>query len=113
MQLNHYFYNQYLVIGLEGEFDANAVQGLRQSLQELVDKHEGSVAFNLSKVTLLDSSGIGAMVFLFKKQTLKQKKLVLVAPQNQPYRLIKLLRIDKTIETVSSLEALIELTGTL
>ena len=51
----------------------------------------------MKNVSFIDSSGIGVIVFLFKKMREHSIEVVLSNVHSQPLELIKLLRIDTVI----------------
>ena len=83
-------------LDIEGSLDALAVEILRPRFDELVES-QLDVALNLSKTQFIDSSGIGAIVFLFKRLRSLNLKLSLVGVHGQPLELLKHLRIDQSI----------------
>jgi len=84
---------------ITGYFDAQTVSALEEDFQTLIEEGEGTVTLNLQKVDFIDSSGIGSIVFLFKRLKAKNRELVLSGVNGQPARLIQSLRVDKTITT--------------
>ncbi|WLQ16662.1 STAS domain-containing protein [Hahella aquimaris] len=109
MNITEYSCNDYLVIALDGTFDANAVQHCRQQLEESALNHVGGVAFDLSDVSFMDSSGIGALVFIYKQLHANRRQMALVGLQGQPQRLATLLRIDRTILSFDTMKSFIAL----
>ena len=84
---------------LEGDFDAVALSEgqLRPWLERLCEETEGDIFLDLSGVNFLDSSGIGAMVFLFKRLKARNLGLEIVQPLGQPRQLLEMLRIHEAI----------------
>lgn len=80
-----------------GQFDAMAVEMLRSVFSEIGESEQRDVQLDLSGVDFIDSSGIGAMVFMYKRLTARNKKLTITGLHDQPLDLIRALRIDKTI----------------
>lgn len=99
-----------LIFKLSGEMDALACVQMRPSLEQIINtKHSNNVILDLSQVSFLDSSGIGAIVFLYKRLKAQDRTLVIVGVQGQPQELMKLLRIDSaipvsTVPDISSLQ---------
>ena len=88
---------------LKGEMDAEGCVKLRPTLEELVEKDiHTHVVIDFTDVTFLDSSGIGAIVFLFKRLKTAKRSMEIVGAQGQPSELMKLLRIDKAIPVTIS-----------
>ncbi len=106
MPINHFIFKNHLVIAPPADFDAHWVDQIRTELDALVSSNEKDVVFDLSDVTFLDSSGIGAMVFTFKNLKIQGKSMQLVGISGQPERLIRLLRIDRVLNCNESLKAL-------
>ena len=94
-----------LIKYLDGPMDALAVESLRAELDALVNEGKQHVTLNFSKVDFIDSSGIGAIVFLFKRLSSQQRKLWLEQVNGQPLQLIQYLRIDQAITLLSEEEA--------
>ena len=84
---------------LSGYFDAQTVSVLESDFQSLVDDSDGKLTLDLSNVDFMDSSGIGSIVFLYKRLKSQNIELILNGVNGQPARLIESLRVDKTITT--------------
>jgi len=93
--------NGELTLQLEDSFDALAVEDLRQDFDDLATQ-ELDVVLDFSRVTFIDSSGLGAIVFLFKRLRALDKNLKLANTTGQPLQLLQYLRIDKVIEMTDS-----------
>ena len=85
-----------LHLEIEGSLDALAVEILRPKFDELI-QDQSDVVLNLGKIEFIDSSGIGAIVFLYKRLRSKERKLSLCGVHGQPLELLKHLRIDQSI----------------
>jgi anti-anti-sigma factor len=88
-----------VILTLEGEFDALAVVDARPLLEGIVANSNSDVVMDFSAVDFLDSSGIGCLVFVFKRLYATKRTLTLQGLRDQPQRLIQSLRIDKAIPT--------------
>lgn len=86
-----------ITLALRNELDAFAVEALRSQLEILGDSKQ-DVDLDLTHVTFIDSSGIGALVFLFKRLRASRCVLRLHGVNGQPLELIQYLRIDKSIQ---------------
>jgi anti-anti-sigma factor len=89
--------NQSIII--HGDFDALSLSqnGMRQQLESVIETAEGNIQIDLSKVEFMDSSGIGAMVFLFKRLKSRGLRLEILQPVGQPRQLLEMLRINEAI----------------
>lgn len=85
------------VIVLRGRFDAEAVTAEGAAWDELPDRSRGDLCLDLSKVTFLDSAGIGTIAFLTKRLAEQGRELRLQGVSGQPQSLLKLLRVDRAI----------------
>lgn len=87
-----------LLVELVGEMDAAGCADIRPTLEQLLeDAAEKNILLDLGQVSFIDSSGIGAIVFLFKRLKSKGQSLELTNVSGQPRELIELLRIDTAI----------------
>lgn len=86
-----------LVIVVEGDFDAEVAGQARDQLENIVNDWFGDVVIDLFKTEFLDSSGIGAIVYLFKRLNARNQRFELSGVIGQPKELIEMLRIDRAI----------------
>lgn len=87
-----------LVVKLRGEMDALGCNQIRPDLEQITSSEaSNNVVLDLSLVSFLDSSGIGVIVFLYKRLKAQDRKLEITGVQGQPKELMELLRIDKVI----------------
>jgi len=93
--------NGALHIQINDSLDALAVGILRPKFDGLVqDQH--NVVIDIRNVNFNDSSGIGAIVFLFKRLRALGKSLSIIGAHGQPLEIMRHLRVDKTITVVES-----------
>jgi len=71
---------------IDDDLDASYVSRLRPHIDRLADSSE-DVVLDLSKVAFVDSSGLGALVFLHKRLVSKGLKLKIVGLKGQPLQL--------------------------
>ncbi len=87
-----------LVLELHGEFDALGSAQIRPDLEAVaVQSASGVVFLDLKNVSFIDSSGVGAIVFLYKRLKEHGRMLKIVGAHGQPRELLELLRIHKAI----------------
>jgi len=86
-----------LLIRLCGEMDASGCAEIRPELEQISHTENINIVLDLSQISFLDSSGIGAIVFLYKRLRARGRTLVIIGAQGQPQELMKLLRIDSAI----------------
>ena len=68
---------------------------------------EADLAIDLSKVTFADSTGIGLIVALKKQLAKNDHRVIVFGLSGQPMDIIKLTRIDRSIDVFPDLESFI------
>lgn len=87
-----------LIVELEGEMDALSAVRIRPEFEKTAEEGgPDNVTLDMRRVSFLDSSGIGAIVFLYKRLMVQGRKLQLTGVNGQPRELMELLRIHKAI----------------
>jgi len=87
-----------LVLELHGEFDAQGSAEIRSELEAVaVEVKPENVFLDLQNVVFIDSSGVGAIVFLYKRLKENSRKLQITGAHGQPRELLELLRVHKAI----------------
>ncbi|MGF1730030.1 STAS domain-containing protein [Photobacterium kasasachensis] len=86
----------------EERFDAKLAPVFRKEVEQMLDKIEPNLVLDLSNVRFMDSSGLGAVMSIYKM--LKGKKISVVNPQRAVRELLKLTRMDKLIASYDSVE---------
>jgi len=80
---------------IEGTLDAVSVSDLRGELDKLVGTRPKSVEVELSQLRMIDSSGVGALVSLYKRVRANGGKVVLKGVRDQPLAIFQLLQLDR------------------
>lgn len=86
----------------EGRFDAKLAPSFRQEIESLVGSIDSHLVLDLTNVRFMDSSGLGAVMGVYKM--LKGKKISVVNPQRAVRELLKLTRMDKLILSYETVE---------
>jgi len=97
--------NNHLIIKLSGEMDAQGCSKIRSELEEISNQSQPHIIVDVNSVSFIDSSGIGAIVFLFKRLKEQNRSMEIVGVQGQPKELMKLLRMDSAITMQYAQEA--------
>ena len=87
-------------IKITGEMDANGCSAsqIAGDLENLLEQATGQhISLDIGNVTFLDSSGVGVIVFLFKRLKSSGGSLEIINANGQPKDLITLLRVDNVI----------------
>jgi anti-sigma B factor antagonist len=82
------------LLRIRGELDALSSPELRPVLDRLVDERHLEVAVDLSELRLIDSSGVGTLVSLYKRVRQNGGIVRFVGATAQPLVIFKLLRLD-------------------
>lgn len=80
-----------------GAFDAGGVSALRPAIEALAATAARQVVIDLSKVTSIDGSGIGAIAFLFKRLVSRGRSVVLTGAHGQPLQVLRDLGLDHVL----------------
>jgi anti-sigma B factor antagonist len=86
------------VLRVRGELDALSCPELRPVLDVLGQAGKRTVTVDLSELRLIDSSGVGAMVSLYKRVRANGGEVRFVGVTAQPLMIFKLLRLDRAFE---------------
>jgi anti-sigma B factor antagonist len=85
------------VLSIEGTFDAQSAPQVRGALDALVAEQRLEVAVDLSSLTSIDSSGIGAVVSLYKRVRAQGGRVYVKGLRGQPLAIFRLLRLDRVL----------------
>jgi anti-anti-sigma factor len=102
-----YMLNNDFIIKLNDDFDADTVSIMKDDI-EAYSKLRTNIIFDLEQVQFIDSSGIGAIVFLYKRMIVKGFSVCVVGLTQQPLELFEMLFLDKTIDCYSSINCYFE-----
>lgn len=80
---------------IDGSLDALTVRELRPILDEVVAGNFRHVTVDIEHLTMIDSSGVGAIVSLYKRLKAEGGKVVVVGAREQPLAVLKLLKLDR------------------
>jgi anti-sigma B factor antagonist len=83
-----------VTLKIRGELDALTAPELRPTLDQLVLDQAQDVIVDLSEMRLVDSSGVGALVSLYKRVRSYGGRLSFAGVTAQPLVIFKLLRLD-------------------
>ncbi len=87
-----------LHIYLEGELDANNVNGLSELFESGRAKGINRIIFDLSRLEYIDSSGLGALVKRLKVARQEGGDLKIAAPAEDIRKVFELTRLDRVFD---------------
>jgi len=85
------------LLRLEGALDALSTPATRAVLDTLVNDRRSPVAIDMSALQSIDSSGVGAVVSLYKRVVAQGGKLSVRGLRGQPLAIFQLLRLDHVL----------------
>lgn len=92
------------VFALKGNLDALTAPSLKKEIESLLAARKVNVVFDLQSLELIDSSGVGAIVSLFKRVRTLQGDVKIARLMGQPAEIFKLLRLDRAFEIFETID---------
>ena len=89
---------QRTVLNIRGELDALSAAELRPLVDLFVGDQRRLVIVDLSELRLIDSSGVGVLVSLYKRVRAVSGEVTFTGVTAQPLVIFKLLRLDVVFE---------------
>ncbi|MCA1664348.1 MAG: STAS domain-containing protein [Myxococcales bacterium] len=83
------------VLRISGSLDALSTPEMRPTIDSLVAEKRPKITVDLSDLRLIDSSGVGAIVSLYKRMRALGAKVEVVGLKDQPLAIFRLLRLDR------------------
>ena len=94
--------NQTLVLTIDGEMNSATVEEIRPIIDVFIQKSR-DVLVDINAVSFIDSSGISALVYLYKQLQMKNRRMSLICKEGQPRDLLSILHIDRSITCYSTI----------
>ncbi len=82
---------------LRGGLDGEASRAMRDGLCALAEVDAREVVIDLSNVTHLDGSGVGAISFVFKRLAARGRRLTLAGVAGQPLAMLRHLGLARAL----------------
>jgi anti-sigma B factor antagonist len=96
--------NGITVLQLKGSLNALTAPGIKGEIDALVAEKQLRVAVDLGGLDLIDSSGVGAIVSLFKRLRMIGGDVKIAGLRGQPKEIFRILRLEKAFDLVASVE---------
>ena len=97
--------NGIVILELDGRFDANEAENVRQMLKEAVRVIPAKVVVNLKMVNFIDSSGLAVLVQGMKRSRDNKGDVHLCNLQQKVRIIFELTRLDKAFKIFSDLNS--------
>jgi len=87
------------ILWIEGVLDAVTAPEIRPTIEALVAEKRSSIVVDVSSLRLIDSSGVGVIVSLFKRCKTFGGVVRVSGLKDQPLAIFQLLRLDRVFPT--------------
>ena len=94
--------NEITVLTLKGSLNALTAPEVKANIDALVAEKRLQVTVDLSGLDLIDSSGVGAIVSLFKRLRMIGGDVKIAALRGQPKEIFRILRLEKAFDIVAT-----------
>lgn len=85
------------VLRIEGELDVMSSLELRPTITRISEEQPSRVLVDLSRLRLIDGSGVGTIISLFKKVRAYEGTLEVSGVCDQPLAIFQLLKLDRVM----------------
>jgi anti-sigma B factor antagonist len=92
------------IFHLVGSLDIGTVATMRADLDALLSTGQHKVVFDLHELDQIDSSGIGAIIALFKRVRSNKGEMKIANLVGQPREIFSLLRLDRVFDIYGDVE---------
>ena len=94
-----------LILTLKGQLDALTTDALLAEMSVLSESPSKLIVLDLKEISLVDSSGIGAIVSILKKTRAMSGDTALANVDSQPMQVFKIVNLHKAIKMLGSVDA--------
>jgi len=84
-----------LRLSVRGMLDVNSAPALIETIDDIIAERPPKLVVDLAGLDIIDSSGVAALVKLFKGVRASGGTMTVVGARDQPLAIFKLLRMDK------------------
>jgi anti-sigma B factor antagonist len=85
------------ILRIEGSLDAVSTPELRAMIDSLVVERRPAIHIDLSALRLVDSSGVGALVSIYKRIRAQGGQVAVSGLRDQPLAIFRLLHLDRVL----------------
>jgi anti-sigma B factor antagonist len=86
------------LLRIEGVLDAVSTPDIRPMIEALVSEKRTSITVDVAALRLIDSSGVGVIVSLFKRAKTYGGTVQISGLKDQPLTIFKLLNLDRVFK---------------
>ncbi|MYS80703.1 STAS domain-containing protein [Embleya scabrispora] len=84
-------------VSVRGDMDMTAAPVFRQAVDRLVDEGARSLRIDLSGVSFIDSSGLGSLVYGYRRLRDRDGDIVVCGVGPQPARVLRITHLDRIL----------------
>jgi anti-sigma B factor antagonist len=96
------------VLALHGSLDALTASALKAEVIAIADANHLKVVVDLAALTLVDSTGVGVLISLFKRIRAQSGRVFFAGLNAQPKEVFRLLRLDRSLDLFSTVNEAVE-----
>ena len=96
--------NGITVLRLKGSLNALTAPEIKDQIDALVTEKSLKVAVDLAELELIDSSGVGAIVSLFKRLRMIGGDVKIAGLRGQPKEIFRILRLERAFDILPSID---------
>jgi anti-sigma B factor antagonist len=93
-----------VVLRVRGSLDARTAADLKPEVVAIGDSGTKKVVVDLSALALIDSSGVGVLISLFKRLRAIGGQVCFAGVQAQPKEVFRLLRLDRSLDLCATVD---------
>ncbi len=93
------------MLSLAGNLDAATAHTLKAEVVAIAEAKKQRIIVDLAKLTLIDSTGVGVLISLFKRTRAIGGQVFFAALEGQPREIFRLLRLDRSLDLFPTVEA--------
>lgn len=97
-----------LVLALHGNLDAMTAAELKTEVVAIAEAKQLAVVVDAAPLTLIDSTGVGVLISLFKRIRAQGGQVYFAGLTAQPREIFRLLRLDKSLDLFATAGEAIE-----
>lgn len=98
MKMNYDDSKKIWEVALIGDLDINSSIKLKDELNSILDKNEGSIVFEASELSYIDSTGLGVLISLLKRLNNFENSMTIKDPKDNILKIFKITGLYKVIK---------------
>ena len=93
-----------VILALAGNLDALTVVGIKAEIERIVSERTKACVLDVTGVLLVDSTGVGSIISLFKRLRAQGGDLKVAGVNGQPKEIFDLLRLERALDLQPSVD---------